>query len=68
MEGGRRGFAPDRQFVVLVAGLALKAVVLVVIGLDWGLSGLLAAPATVPLATLALAPGSCCTAPGAPHT
>lgn len=57
MEGGRRGFAPDRQFVVLVAGLALKAVVLVVIGLDWGLSGLLAAPATVPLATLALAPG-----------
>lgn len=47
----------DPRVVVLVLGLVVKAVVLVSAVHGWWPAGLIAAPATVPLATLALAPG-----------
>ncbi|MGO0576355.1 LTA synthase family protein [Ornithinimicrobium panacihumi] len=48
---------PDRELVLLVAGLAVKAALLVLAVRGPGWAALVAAPAALPLATLALAPG-----------
>lgn len=48
---------PDLELVALAAGLVVKATVLVSAVLGWGIASVLTAPAAVPLAVLALAPG-----------